>query len=1576
MASIADQLALGPSKYDRTPLQVTEYDCEAHRPVRSAILIGNVPKGVLQATQRGTITSATGSRGSAKYWPVTKWSAKDAKILEGYFGGRWEDLLTPDVSFLSRPTATGGNSIASLSTAGGSAVDTAELEDEISTVEEADFGDLSKLNILTSEGEPSVEALDEDGAVIISQSDLQERAARIVGDVRATSQLSGDYDSKLPEGDIATLYSPLAVHNIDTVADLSARIYLALGIPPYRQHLFWRNENLEDHGSPPITSYAVTVGGQRERLDIRHFGESDSMHVADIPIDKDLALEQERGNVFVEGRDHFIHISSAAGGLPIRRVFVVDIERIIAPRRSQVIAEVADDVRRYFLYHGFVNKYWPQYSGPAFIEYLKTPAALAASYPRLAFGVGADSRRALEAQVSKQDAIMATTEQQSAAALRRYAVAGSVAVTSATVVVDPRRVVRGRLASGVTIDIRNMFDLFATTSQRPAIAARFFLSASGRGRQDMGVVKKHITTEPGGNDDSVEIGRLCQRTIKRHTAMIIIRADHPFSIAAATKAAKQNAAKAASDKAMKKGGDAAGGPTDKATPPTGLIEGDWIRGRARLIIVTIRSDGYYTAEATWAEDQRMSPDAVVQSISAIIMPTIQGINQMGASVFPIGGTLRAVQTGPDVKLEGMVASFYWPHSINDEAFRQIKTRWREYEVAGMVTIKGLQQAGAFAFQFLKGIIDYDPRAIERTIIVSTTRDASGRERMVREISDRTQSTYSFLTDDTIAARWECIYGGRTVRLTHRSTDMRVDVIGANEDELRIIWNVVFAFLHSAIYGADKIPGALQETVKRKGGLKALQDSDPNLFDLRRYDRKATVYSVLCQNPRPPIAYSPDEAAALPEKQRKRLVKYWNFTHNRPAFYDCANPKFPHLSFLEGRHSEGYCLPCCQKTVAHRGSRRDIINQRCLAAFANGPSGEFDEGDIVDVSSRHMLAYGKRVPPGRVATLARTLEEGIFYHTLEDHEDYHLMGVSQSLASIPESGLFYTIAGALGIEPDELAQTMASGVIAMGSEYASLVSGTIGTMFASAPELAAAIINTFTSREGGIQFTEFSPGGQAHDAWEDLVINLVGLIYSASLIIFHDPDGSARNIHVEFPPATVTWLKSGLARAYIIAFDVGQSEGKLMSGGEYPLVRFRKGGELTGVWSSDDPIVENLRVMANYGDKSEHAWTASILAEALGSKTVKGYTPKLKLIGMRSRCYGVILSGPNGAVHVPVESSFQSDKDILEHMGAGVRRGVIDPKMLGSMKATQDLLAALSKWGVSAGTTFHPQALLMHGGQYIGVRVAIVADITVHLNFYHSASKSAITLSSLERKRNAMGLEKVDYPMLPWVVDASIWNGPVPAAELSPEGQWELYMQVLYQLFSAEFISLVNQEKDEVTRKRVIAALRTRRPRAAVRKVLTELKAARSTYKLLQDDAESLMQFEQNTRGIDDVVFHFDRKLLERFQVGEVGEGELDTIMRKLVDVAPSADIRHRLEGVQGINIFASCKERFQAGQTEPPCFNGRLLVPQEEMARLVSLLMADLKNPMTTSVITLAAAGVLDDANFIRRPGETVFIKF
>ena len=270
----------------------------------------------------------------------------------------------------------------------------------------------------------------------------------------------------------------------------------------------------------------------------------------------------------------------------------------------------------------------------------------------------------------------------------------------------------------------------------------------------------------------------------------------------------------------------------------------------------------------------------------------------------------------------------------------------------------------------------------------------------------------------------------------------------------------------------------------------------------------------------------------------------------------------------------------------------------------------------------------------------------------------------------------------------------------------------------------------------------------------------------------------------------------------------------------------------------------------------------------------------------------------------------------------------------------------------------------------------MADITVHLNFYHSASKSAITLSSLERKRNAMDLEKVDYPMLPWVVDASIWNGPVPAAELSPEGQWELYMQVLYQLFSAEFISLINQEKDEVTRKSIIAALRTRRPRAAVRKVLTELKAARSTYKLLQDDAESLIQFEQNIQGIDDVVFHFDRKLLERFQAGEVGEGELDTIMRKLVDVAPSADIRHRLEGVQGINIFASCKERFQAGQTEPPCFNGRLLVPQEEMTRLVSLLMADLKNPMTTSVITLAAAGVLDDANFIRRPGETVFIKF
>lgn len=1594
--SIAEQLALPPSNYARGAFQVTEYDCMGRTPLRSAMLLGGVPKAVAAAASRGTMAASRAAEGGE--WPVTKWNAKDSATLKDYYGPKWKHILTPNVSFVQTYNRQGarahggaeGDEFDYSGKYGGDEYGGDEYGDDEydgsggeydgggdeydgggdEDVDEDVFGDLSGLNALALGTDE-----DDDGAVLIAEGDLQSRASR--RDQRAVR----DDEAALSE-DAATTYSTLGVSNIDTVADLRQRVYLAMGIPPYRQHLFWENENFPL--SAPLGAYVLSVGGMPQRVDIRRFGADEALQIEDVPVSNDLSTELERGNVFVEGVESFIQLRQAGGGQPLSRMFVVDLERVVAPRRRALIAAAEDRLRANLLYQGMAIKYWPLMSKEAFLMYLRDPASVAQEYPRLAFGgLSLGSRAELERSVQADNEIMRTVEARADAALRRYATPGSVAITSATLTVDPRRVVRGRQVSNVILDVSKLFNLFSTSRHRPAIVGRFYITSTGRSRQDITVVKKHITAELGGNDDAVDIDRICRRSLRRHSMVILIRTTVDE-----------------------------GSEEDDAS---GLIDGAWLRGRARLLVMSIQSNGEYSVEASWSEDARMSPEAVVREVGGMVLPIIEEINRMGSMVFSTNGRLysnfgdSAGGAGSArVSLEGMTTSFFWPASLTEEGFRRLKSRWRGYEQAGAVNIKGLQQAGAFAFQLRKGVTAYDPRAIERTVVVSRRTDSQGRQRQVREVADRTQNTYSYLTDDTIAARWECIYGGRPVRIFHRTTDLRVEVVGSNEEELRIAWNILFTFFESLAQGPDKLPPGLLSTgkgrtvSKSKAGLKALQDSDPNLFDLRRSDRKATVYSVLCQKPRPPVAYSPDEIDTLPAKVRAKLVQYWNFTENRPAYYHCASPKFPHLSFLDGRHPDGYCLPCCQKTTAHPGSRRDLINQRCLQAYANGPDETIaDLIDDVEVSSRHTLAYGKRVPPGRVATLAPEVEEGLLYQARSTEAggcsipkaEYRLLGVSQSLPSLPEGGMFYAVAGAIGRDPDDMAQTFAAAVEKLGSDYEILVEGNMGHLFSSAGELAAAIIDTFTAGDSAVKFTAFSPGGRAHEFWIPLVLELASTVLDVYPIIFRDPDGSARGIMVDFPRQTLSWLRryrnsTKMAGQAVIVFDVGRPESKRSSGGVYPLVQVKRGMDPAGTWAPCCFVVGVLREMGNRENKRMSAWAANDLAILLATKRMSAYSVVLELVGLRGESYAVILKGAKGHVYVPFEMSTPGV------FGSPQTAGSLDPKMLGTARATVQFLEDLSYSCKGVGAAANIEYELVHteeGRRAIGFQVGVAttdaAGVYAHLNFYHQPVKAG-----------AAARPTIEFPILPWEIDAMVGDASADdwaSIPITDRGRDEMYRQVTYRLFLTEFMTHMLADRNEAAREKLRAAAKgdktPAKKRADIAAVLRPLVSKNYTEEHLEDDVDqltgALTAVSASSRGVKksaaanlaaamEKVYNFDTTRLYAIRDSEPGwaEAEIGKIMKSIVEVVPAEKLAPVIANIEDLNIYASCKVRAQAGVPGPPCAGERLIVSDRDFPEMVSILAHDVRNPMVADTLPLALSGILDDMSFVRRPGETILV--
>ncbi len=107
--------------------------------------------------------------------------------------------------------------------------------------------------------------------------------------------------------------------------------------------------------------------------------------------------------------------------------------------------------------------------------------------------------------------------------------------------------------------------------------------------------------------------------------------------------------------------------------------------------------------------------------------------------------------------------------------------------------------------------------------------------------------------------------------------------------------------------------------------------DPVLFRLKV---SSDGYSRICQKKFQPV---------LTDAKDPNGVKYYNFTFQRPEYYKCPTKSNPVLGFIQGKHPQGYCLPCCRKTPQ---SKSDILKTSCVE----------NEGLETTVTSTYKIDY--------------------------------------------------------------------------------------------------------------------------------------------------------------------------------------------------------------------------------------------------------------------------------------------------------------------------------------------------------------------------------------------------------------------------------------------------------------------------------------------------------------------------------------------------------------------------------------------------------------------------------------------
>lgn len=1314
-------------------------------------------------------------------------------------------------------------------------------------------------------------------------------------------------------------YTDISVYAEDTIFDLRLKLSIASKTPFYRQHFFYYI-----NGEGPILPYKFTLDGVPVLVNwraLRIHNTTDLLLTSIAGLEIDPRLEERREGIHITALDTFT-LLSAVPGIRLTKGYYIDLYDIIPPlgspeRPNDGLQLVLHDRFQFdLLYYGGIIKYWPQLSSDACNIALSDPLHFASIY----FALDPDPDK-LKAQFQAEKIVanraLEWHIQNAKNTLRK------TSVTSATIKIVPEAV-------KMRVAIRNVFDLIATGVSIAAASVRFDMDAN-------------LLSEA----DGIKQGGFIPITVtKRHASSY-----GPRSALSINKFISKQHYNNAVVYAIARNGDGIG----QQIPYT---------------YVSIFFDGRIEASATWREDDHIGFEVVYDEIKTIINPIIELVNAMGSAAFPIGGKLHA---GTDTSLTtfgNITVSTFWPHAISVSSFREIKNRFKFYEKAGIISIRGLQQGGAYIFTFRKGITTYDLKLA----------DPTNTEPLVDLDKLRSLNQYSWLTDEGTADRWRSSFQGRIVKIYHRATDLQIEIDNAdNLSEFELIKRYIFSFLDNLLTGEDKlqISSQVKDDSKQTTDshrLRRLQERDPNLFDLKKYDNNATVYSVLCQSGRQPQVFKKSEVA---KGESSKLTRYWNFTENESAYYKCPDPKYPHLSFISGYHQLGYCLPCCKKKSSAVGSRASLIKNSCLKNHTFITEDQEDESAM----SRHVLAYGKEIQVGRISDIPIELKDGLFLNAVPQPYNLQLIGVEQSSPSVPDAGFAYALAYAIAIESDSIDKVLtelANLVIEMKDTYYALGNGG-GAAFASARDLAAAIMNAFILRDPNM--SPFGPGGFAVSIWRNILVELARYVYGVETVILADPTGTG-SITIETSPESASSIigKRGcvnvLEQTHVVLLSTSPN-------GTYPIAALNHKLYLRV------PLANRWMVMRRTFsfDKTNTDIIADDVAEFIRDALVANSAPialldlnliiryscsgkfkiKTRLINMHNLCYGVILQeiSSTAVVYIPVQNSVYDSADGLPIL--------FEPRPLMVLSSVL-LAAAIADINLFIGNEKEP--LLPISKQFIiinvdGLAIGFGSTAVDPLYFFHDATE--ITDSDIL-------IPTIQFPYDCREIDLAISKRQISTVS-NPLAISAAVRNRLYRLFIAEFSSILRAERNIQMRDKLINILAETVYDSAEslsnlrRKLISLLKQYPDDLQAVRDaiSRSYIISPHNPSKSAIDAInashFTFDLQTIIKLRAMQSHDEVTSAIKILMSDHV----VESEMAPVKLTNIFVSCVEKTSV-LMDSVCVNHKLAVPADRLNDFYQILAADVRNPGKTDIITAISSGVFNYLDFIYRVGEHINI--
>jgi hypothetical protein len=1336
------------------------------------------------------------------------------------------------------------------------------------------------------------------------------------------------------------LISPVAAWPEDSIMTIKEKITVWLGVPIFEQHLYWHVDGSIELPYAVWTEHGPVSINLRAKAD--HCRKPTEKSII-LPINQELY--EARATIKIECNDNWRLLGpspSGRGRAPDKNtLMLIRLDDFFA--NSSTAANTNDRQQIEYYYYGLIVAYWPMLTKDAFVLYVTDRAAVSSSYPELDKPIDL-----LRDKYTRESRIISVNYRFLAKARHKINTQDSRKEKTAYDIRGLKTAIVAVLArvlpvGATNISIRNLFDFIRVSRCMPEAQA-YVMHGLGRWHLNKSCVQARSQI------------RIWPADFRRGlTLAISLRKNDQDSF-------HQHDSNMVAEKEM-----------------------------ARFIFVNIAENGTLLIKTTWLEEEERDFAEIIGVMQRFVGPIIDNINNSAGAPVLIQGRLPAL-TAHTITVVRVNAIILWSKFMNERDFKDFIASFDPAIRAGIIENRIIVSSNRinskYDFVFKKGIHNYNAAAIENNLI--------------GPLLALLQNQYTYMSNNSAAQRWRQFYNGRAMSISHRTSDVKIEISDINDAEFATFVDYMYTAITAFMCAARSSVGTTAIVPSKR--IKKLKEVDPELYNLKKYGHKR-AYSIICQGPKQPTIWTEDEVSRLKTADAAKLSKYWNFTTGREARYSCPNPKYPHFFFITGVHPKNYCLPCCRKRPKNiEDARLAAIASICAKKHLFNP--ETDFANVRDAArQRHIINYGRALDIDRVARLPKELTMHLFQEA--ESRIYVIKGVPQSLPSERETtgyGLLWAVAHALDIDISALARDTVAALRQHPRLLASVGGGGIlERIFGQDTKLFYYFDKIFIKKDP-ITSKELQIAGWTSDDWTRLVLEV--LVYRLNIFVIIFEDITALATSDDFGAIAVE--TSSKEAKFDILIDrrlpnIASSLAHLKIGSRIIYV-VKKGPMYYPILHIDETTYyKNNKAINKTFAPTSNIFTIITAALAREASHIKRrptydqvsefikqsgnkYTIEQKFIDLLGRCFAITVSSANHKFIVPLwPDLYRSDKICLVFTGP-------EPPAQSTLAALTNFAALYNKWA--------PEPLV------IG---PVITDVCGQAYLQTSCGAAPIGPAKADRSttfgHNVGEINKKMYRMKNNnSLYKSKWRDEVPKA---------IYDNYIYDVFAATFIRhITNNNTDGAAMRSKIKKLLcgSKRGRAEIIEDISALVDTSSTdggAHLPKEDADIIVNYiraKDNTAAdlvslLDNNKWAFDNRqwhqlinfAAESSKIDAESSSKKEEVLSKIRAIAEefcvvgdkaNASTNGPLEKPQHIVPCGIENANLASSQTNNTVFcHGPKLVIKDEttMKDLVDIFAADISQPLKARIMKSSSAlfgrHTIDFFHFKPTPLERIIVR-